>query len=33
MPVILDENDFDGWLDGSLCLDALTCAPVSALRE
>jgi putative SOS response-associated peptidase YedK len=32
MPVILDE-DFDGWLDGSLGADALKCASESALRE
>ena len=33
MPVILDEKDFDGWLDGSLGTDALKCASESALRE
>ena len=33
MPVILDEKDFDGWLDGSLGADALKCASESALRE
>ena len=33
MPVILDENDFDGWLDGSLGADALKCASEFALRE
>ena len=32
MPVILDQKHFDGWLDGSLGLDALTGASVSALR-
>ena len=32
MPVMLDQ-DFDGWLDGSLSLDALTGASVVALRE
>lgn len=33
MPVILNHETFDGWLDGSRGLDALTCAPESALRE
>jgi putative SOS response-associated peptidase YedK len=33
MPVILDEKDFEGWLDGSLGADALKCASESALRE
>jgi putative SOS response-associated peptidase YedK len=33
MPVILDEKDFDGWLDGSLGADALKCASESALPE
>lgn len=33
MPVILDEKDFDGWLDGSLGPEALKCAPESTLRE
>jgi putative SOS response-associated peptidase YedK len=33
MPVILDEKDFDGWLDGSLGAGALKCASESALRE
>jgi putative SOS response-associated peptidase YedK len=33
MPVILDEKDFDGWLDGSLAAGALKCASESALRE
>ena len=33
MPVILDAKDFDGWLDGSLGPEALTCASESALRE
>jgi putative SOS response-associated peptidase YedK len=33
MPVILDEKDFDGWLDGSLGAGALKCAPESELRE
>jgi putative SOS response-associated peptidase YedK len=32
MPVILDEKDFDAWLDGSLGSEALKCAPESALR-
>ena len=32
-PVILDQKDFDGWLDGSLGLEALTGAPAVALRE
>lgn len=33
MPVILDEKDFSGWLDGSIGPGALKCAPESALRE
>jgi putative SOS response-associated peptidase YedK len=33
MPVILDEEDFDGWLEGSLGADVLKCASESALRE
>jgi putative SOS response-associated peptidase YedK len=33
MPVILDEKDFDGWLDGSLGAGALKCASESVLRE
>lgn len=33
MPVILGEQDLNGWLDGSLGIDALKCAPESALRE
>jgi putative SOS response-associated peptidase YedK len=33
MPVILDEKDFDGWLDGSLGPEALKSAPESLLRE
>ena len=33
MPVILDEEDFDGWLDGSLGADAPKCASESVLRE
>ena len=33
MPVILDEKDFDGWLDGSLGADGLKCASEFALRE
>jgi putative SOS response-associated peptidase YedK len=33
MPVILDDKNFDGWLDGSLGAEALTCAAESALRE
>jgi putative SOS response-associated peptidase YedK len=33
LPVILDEKDFDSWLDGSLDADALKCAPEFALRE
>jgi len=31
MPVILDEKNFDGWLDGSLGTDALKSVPQSAL--
>jgi putative SOS response-associated peptidase YedK len=33
MPVLLEENDFDAWLDGSLGPDALKPAAESALRE
>jgi putative SOS response-associated peptidase YedK len=33
MPVILDEEDFTGWLDGTLNLDVLKAVPESALRE
>jgi putative SOS response-associated peptidase YedK len=33
MPVTLDEANFDGWLDGSVGPEALTCAAESALRE
>ena len=33
MPEILDEQDFNGWLDGSLGIDALKSVPESALRE
>jgi putative SOS response-associated peptidase YedK len=33
MPVILDEQDVNGWLDGSLGIDALKSVPESALRE
>jgi putative SOS response-associated peptidase YedK len=31
-PVMLDQKDFDGWLDGSLGLEALTGASAVALR-
>jgi putative SOS response-associated peptidase YedK len=31
-PVMLDPKDFDGWLDGSLGLEALTGASAVALR-
>lgn len=33
MPVILQDKDLDGWLDGSLGLEALKCASETALRE
>jgi putative SOS response-associated peptidase YedK len=33
MPVMLDAQDFDAWLDGSLGPEALKCAPESFLRE
>jgi putative SOS response-associated peptidase YedK len=33
MPVILDEDDFTGWLDGTLNLDVLKAVPESALCE
>ena len=33
MPVILDEAEFDGWLDGSLSPNALNCSPVGAFQE
>jgi putative SOS response-associated peptidase YedK len=33
MPVILDPPNFDGWLNGSLGAEVLTCADESALRE
>jgi putative SOS response-associated peptidase YedK len=33
MPVLLEEKDFDGWLDGSLGPEMLKPAPESALRE
>jgi putative SOS response-associated peptidase YedK len=33
MPVLLEEKDFDAWLDGSLGPEALKPAPESALRE
>jgi putative SOS response-associated peptidase YedK len=32
MPVILEEKSFEGWLDGSLGPEVLTCAPLSTLR-
>ena len=32
MPVILAPKDFEGWLNGTLGPEALTCAPDSALR-
>jgi putative SOS response-associated peptidase YedK len=33
MPVMLEEKNFNAWLDGSLGPKALTCAAESALRE
>ena len=33
MPVLLEEKDFDAWLDGSLGLEAFKLASESALRE
>src|SRR3954470_23347580 len=33
MPVLLDLRDFDGWLDGSLGIEALKPAAEAALRE
>ncbi len=33
MPVLLDAEDFDGWLDGTLGPEALKPAAESALRE
>jgi putative SOS response-associated peptidase YedK len=33
MPVILQDKDFDGWLDGSLGPEALTCAAEDTLRS
>jgi putative SOS response-associated peptidase YedK len=33
MPVMLEEKDFNAWLDGSLGAEALKCTPESALQE
>ena len=33
MPAILEENDFDGWLKGTVGNEALQPAPENVLRE